>query len=387
MSLFIYPPTPVSVTVPPTGILVNGVPTEINQNTSDPSLSQTMPSLSHFIKNGAQVVVNYDGITKSNINAVPVMLVGADGTEATINVTTGDLNIQATHTGVNPDSMQIGDGTTILAMTLTGEATVHDAEVLAELKALILQLPATLGSKIDDESLSVTQSVEDKAIQEDIKTAVESLVTVGSTEAKQDAIIADIGLLAKLTDTQPISAATLPLPTGAAEESTLQAVDSKLINIRDALPISRGSKPDAASLAVTQSTEDKLMQADIKDVLDNILLDTAALIAATQATSLDALGFYTHNFATTSVTSSAYVELVSNIGGTEVKKIKIFMSNGNPLIIAQGAASAETDRFLITAGGFPDGAIEVKIPAGERLSMKALSTDLTSGLIAINLMG
>ncbi len=384
MSLFIYPPTPVSVTVPPTGILVNGVPTEINQNTSDPSLSQTMPSLSHFMKNGTQVVVNYDGVTKANINAVPVMLVGADGTEATINVTTGDLNIQTTHTGVNPDSMQIGDGTTILAMTLTGEATVHDAEVLAELKKLILQLPATLGSKIDDESLSVTQSTEDKAVQAAI---LAKIIAAPSTEAKQYDIITAIGNLAKLTDTQPVSVSALPLPTGAATETTLAAADSKLGNIRDALPLSRGSKADAASLAVTQSTEDKAVQASIKTVLDNILLDTTALISATNAQSLDSLGFVRHSFSDTNVTSGAYVELFSNVGGSDVKKVKIFMSNGNPLLIAQGAASSESDRFLIPAGGFPDGAIECVVTAGARLSMKADDVTLSSGEIIINLMG
>jgi len=50
----------------------------------------------------------------------------------------------------------------------------------ATLAAMSAKLPATLGSKADADSLSVTQSTEDKAIQDDIKTAVESLAGAGS---------------------------------------------------------------------------------------------------------------------------------------------------------------------------------------------------------------
>ena len=46
---------------------------------------------------------------------------------------------------------------------------------------------------------------------------VSSVTPAGiSTEAKQDALIAELELKADLTETQPISAAALPLPTGAA---------------------------------------------------------------------------------------------------------------------------------------------------------------------------
>jgi hypothetical protein len=48
--------------------------------------------------------------------------------------------------------------------------------------------------------------------------------------------------------TQPISATTLPLPTGAAVDTTLQAV-------RDRMPATLGAQPSAQSLAVTLSTD------------------------------------------------------------------------------------------------------------------------------------
>ena len=48
--------------------------------------------------------------------------------------------------------------------------------------------------------------------------------------------------------TQPISATTLPLPTGAAVDTTLQAV-------RDRMPATLGAKTSAQSLAVTLSTD------------------------------------------------------------------------------------------------------------------------------------
>jgi len=40
-----------------------------------------------------------------------------------------------------------------------------------------------------------------------------------ATEAKQDDILTELGLKANLTDTQPVSAASLPLPAGASTEA------------------------------------------------------------------------------------------------------------------------------------------------------------------------
>lgn len=85
-----------------------------------------------------------------------------------------------------------------------------------------------------------------------------------STSAKQDLLLTELQFKAKLTDTQPVSgpltdaqlrlsavpvsAASLPLPTGAATEATLSAASAKL-------PATIGQKSMAASLAVTIASD------------------------------------------------------------------------------------------------------------------------------------
>jgi hypothetical protein len=47
-----------------------------------------------------------------------------------------------------------------------------------------------------------------------------------ATETKQDSLLTELQLKADLTETQPVSAASLPLPTGAATEATLATIDA-----------------------------------------------------------------------------------------------------------------------------------------------------------------
>lgn len=76
-----------------------------------------------FRQDGAVVEVLEDTVTPANNQPLPVKLTGLTGD---INVTAGDLNVQLTHTGANPDSTQIGDGTTIVGVTADTHMKVAD---------------------------------------------------------------------------------------------------------------------------------------------------------------------------------------------------------------------------------------------------------------------
>lgn len=52
-----------------------------------------------------------------------------------------------------------------------------------------------------------------------------------ATQTTLQALLTELEAKADLTETQPVSAASLPLPTGAATESTLNNVDTKLQNL------------------------------------------------------------------------------------------------------------------------------------------------------------
>ena len=83
-----------------------------------------------FIRDGLSQQVIEDTITPANNVPLPVKLTSVTGD---INITAGDLNVQLSDTGANPDITRIGDGTNRLVMTAAGEATTYDATAEAEL--------------------------------------------------------------------------------------------------------------------------------------------------------------------------------------------------------------------------------------------------------------
>lgn len=84
------------------------------------------------------------------------------------------------------------------------------------------------------------------------------------------------------------------------------------------------------------------------------------------------------------VTTGAYVQLVASTSAI-INKLWCFDSSGSALFIATGAAAAEVDRFYIPPGGltYP---MELNIPAGTRISVKAVDTDATTGQLLISAM-
>jgi hypothetical protein len=118
--------------------------------------------------------------TPTNSRALPVVIHSIDG--APINITAGDLNIATSH--VN-DSMAIGDGTNLVGVTVSNELKTHDADLLTQANLL-------------------------------------------ATSAKQDLLLAELELKADLTETQPVSVASLPLPAGAATQATLASLLTEL---------------------------------------------------------------------------------------------------------------------------------------------------------------
>ena len=88
-----------------------------------------------------------------------------------------------------------------------------------------------------------------------------------------------------------------------------------------------------------------------------------------------------NNYASVSVTTAAYVQLVASTSGI-VNEIEIFDSSGQTLVLAFGAAASEVDKVYITPGG--NGRIPLLIPASTRVSIKAVSANATVGEIDIN---
>lgn len=129
---------------------------------------------------------------------IPVAITDVTGTSnVNVDLSGSSLSVNIKHDGASPSSIRIGDGTTLTSVTVNNELKVKDA---------------------------------------DVKTALDTLNTVDfATEAKQDTTITAIGSLltelqlkADLTETQPVSVQSSALPTGAATETTLSALNTKV---------------------------------------------------------------------------------------------------------------------------------------------------------------
>lgn len=394
---------------------------------SDGSL-QTSQGPVQIVKDAAVVQVNKDTVDPNNTVAMPVEIVGADG--AIINITAGDINIQTSHAGANPDSIQVGNGTNIMDVNANKEALTKDTDVLAELviqKALLTSLD---GKDFSTATLQGTGNTT-------LASILAKIIAAPSTEAKQDTSITALGdlltelqLKADLTETQPVSLASQPLPTGAATEVTLAALLAKVI----AAPATE-AKQDAsilstdaitAKLIAAPATEAK--QDNVITELGNILAKiiaapateakqdasilsidaiTAKLIAApaTEAKQdaviadldsikdngkiLDVFQFMSPvSIQANPIPASGAIDglVVMPLTSTRLRKIQTIEDVGEFLgLYSGGSGSLVLECILPIAGGI----VEVDIPAGRRLTIKNLKNAqiTTDTYFSANLIG
>lgn len=147
---------------------------------------------------------------------------------------------------------------------------------------------------------------------------------------------------------------TVSLPTGAATDSTISTMSGKL-------PATLGQTTSANSMAVVIASD----QNTIKTAQTNSKGE-----------------FVRNDYTSTSVTTSAYVQLIASTASS-YSAIEIFDSSGQTLMLAIGGAGSEVDQFIIFPGG--NGRIPFTIASGSRISIRALSATANSGEIDINL--
>lgn len=127
------------------------------------------------------------------------------------------------------------------------------------------------------------------------------------------------------------------------------------------------------------------------NVIGAILPDTLSLpdgsnaLKVTQADYGDVVELVNVDLSSQNITSGAWVELV-DFTTEEIFAAEIFMSNGNALELAIGGVGSEVPKVQIFPGG-NDETKGVKIPAGSRISARAIDQSLTSGRLLINFLG
>lgn len=154
---------------------------------------------------------------------------------------------------------------------------------------------------------------------------------------------------------------TLPLPTGAATSANQTAAQTSLSSI-DAKTPALGQATMAASQPVTFASNQSAL--------------------ATTIGGKATVNLARNDYSTTSVTTAAYVQLIASTSAI-ANLLEIFDSSGQTLVLAIGAAAAEVDKFYINPGG--NGQVPLNIPAGSRVSIKAVTATASAGYINLTL--
>ena len=257
-----------------------------------------------FIKDGAYINVVEDTTTPSNNAPLPVKL---SSTTGDINITAGDLNVQLSHAGVNYDSIRIGDGTNLMAVSATGGLTVSTSALplgaATETTLGLLNAKLVTGTDIGDVTINNANGVNAVNIQDggnsitvdgtitanlgtigniatettlalaktDLDNILTKIIAAPATEAKQDTIITALGTLLKPANTLTavttvgtitnvvhiddnagsitIDATSLPLPTLAAT-STKQSDGSQKTQLVDGTGNVIGSTTNALDVNI-----------------------------------------------------------------------------------------------------------------------------------------
>jgi hypothetical protein len=187
--------------------------------------------------------------------------------------------------------------------------------------------------------------------------------------------------------TQPVSAASLPLPTGAATEAKQDTGNTSLASIDAAVNgtlVVDGSgvtQPvSAVSLPLPTGAATSAAQTTGNNSLASILSALSGLLFASQP-GRDYVGSVNYDYTGTPVTTSGWVELIAATSD-DINAITLFDSSGQILELGFGAAASETRALLIPPGGL-DGVIPLFIPSGTRVSVQAISATANAGNLVI----
>jgi hypothetical protein len=212
MALYLYPPTPVSVSIPPVKYNLDGVNTTVAEDTSNAANNRPLPAAQFFIKNGVRVPVKEDS-NPANSNPLPVKLVGLTGD---VNITAGDLNIS---TSALNDSMAIGDPVTNnkAKVALNNDATTYALKVKDDDANALL-------TTIDGDLNAIKTSVEliDDAVNTDGSSAGSAGLAIGGVDGNGDFQQLKVNTSGELV----VNVST----SGLATETTLSAINNKVSN-------------------------------------------------------------------------------------------------------------------------------------------------------------
>lgn len=333
-------------------------------------------------------------------------------TTATLAPSAVKFNLDAVLTDVSEDTGTPGDSVPLPVKVLDANGLVPDfatevtsAALLAELelKANLTDTQPVSVASLPLPAGAATEAKQDSAITElqDIESEVQDveaqLVILNAvdfaTEAKQDdiitelvslnavdfasettlaALLAELQLKADLTETQPVSVASLPLPTGAATAANQTTIIGHVDGI-EALLTSIAAEDFATETTLAA------LNAKFNSLGQKTMANSAPVVIASDQSNLptkpqggDISDAYVK--VTGSVTSGAWVEVIASTAALATG-LTVFDATGYAFEIGVGPAASEVRKLVVPPGGL-NGLIPLRISAGSRVSIRAINTTL-----------
>lgn len=193
-----------------------------------------------------------------------------------------------------------------------------------------------------------------------VATAANQATEIASLASIDGKLTAPLSVTGPLTDTElrasavPVSTASLPLPTGAATETTLAAASAKL-------PATLGQKTMANSLAVVMAS------------------DQSAIPVTQGGNSPAYTSFY--DYALFPVLQGVWGNVIAS-SPVATTRVEIFDSSGQAIFLGYGASTFEVEQFVIIPGG--NGSMSLATPSSTRISVKPITGAANSGFLVLN---
>lgn len=180
------------------------------------------------------------------------------------------------------------------------------------------------------------------------------------------------------------------LPTGAATSTNQTSEITQLTAINTnttGLTVAQGSTTSGQTGQLIQGSVTTAAPTYTNGQTDPLSLTTTGALRVSSTPAAGAPGRSLANAPTvttyaTPVTSAAYVTIIASTTSA-TNLVELFDSSGVAIFFAIGAAAAEVNQFVIYPGG--NGQVPLAIPAGSRISYKAVSTSAT-GATAYNVL-
>jgi len=341
----------------------------------------TMPAIS--IPAGASTyAAQTDGTQKSqivdaagDIADVKLLSVNLDGTDKGL----------VTNTIIHGETTGGGGGYVDVKVTPSG--ALNTESTIAGLDA------AVLGQDVMANSLPVVIASDQTTIP--VSMASAPLPTNAATETTLSALNGKV----IACDTGNVTIASSSLPTGAATEVTLSALNGK-VTVCDtgSVTIASSALPTGAATETTLSALNSkmpsqgqaLMAASVPVVIssDQTAIPVSGSFTAGKLSVVDLLDANILDTSSTNIPGSASspVEVIASTAA-EIKAIQLLDTTGAFVGVYVGGSGSEVLKFVMGPGS--DQTIEHNIPAASRVSLKRLDSTaaVSSGIVAFNCLG